>query len=221
MSDLNVQLVRECFELNLFQVLPYWQHDPPASGAWPARPSDTPLLLFVENTRPDIVRRIDFLLEPGDISGLQRAVVEVRAWHADRFYPSVIEANPVLGHVAYEETRQLAGQAFADRGFSTLLVISELPASPEPRERSIRLLRDLEIDHIVEFPTILEELLVKISAYGQYAPSATLQTLRLLKRYNLVRRLQLEFAFATEPPPSPVAPEVHARVPEGPDVAPD
>jgi len=172
-------------------------------SALPALAGDAPLLLFVENSRPEAVRPVDFLIEPGDVAGLQRAVVEVRAWHADRFYASVIEANPVLGHVAYEETRQLARQVFGGREFATVLVISELPASPDARDRALRLLRDLDIDHVIEFPTLLEEVLFKVSAYGQYAPSATLQTLRLLKRYSLIRRLQLEFAFATEPPPPP------------------
>jgi len=221
MSDFNVQLVRECFEFHLFQVLPYWQHDPPASGAWPARPSDSPLLLFVENTRPDALRRVNFLIEPGDVPGLQRAVVEVRAWHADRFYPSLVETNPVLGHVDGEETRLLAERAFGGRDFATVLVISELPASPEPRERALRLLRGLAIDHVVEFPVILEELLNKVSAYGQYSPSATLQTLRLLKRYNLIRRLQLEFAFPTEPPPPQTPLELHTDTLDSTDAARD
>lgn len=216
MSDLNVQLVREFFEVNLFQVLTYWQHDTPGIGVV-SRPSDSALQLFIENTRHDSSRGAGFLLESHDLAAVDRAVVEVRAWHADRFYASVIEANPVLGHVASDESKALAGRVLRTAEFETILVISELPASVEARERSLKLLRDLGVDHVIEFPTILEGLIDRISAYGQYAPSSTLQTLRLIKRYNLVRRQQLEFSFPMGPIPA-AAPPVSAEATTAPDI---
>lgn len=218
MSDLNVQLVHEFFEINLFQVLTYWRHDTPEFGL-ALRPSDSALQLFVENTRHDPSRRADFLLAPYDLASLDRAVIEVRAWHADRFYASVIEANPVLGHVASEESKALAERVLRTPEFETVLVISELPASMEARERSLNLLRELGVDHVIEFPTVLEGLIDRISAYGQYAPSPTLQTLRLIKRYNLVRLQQLEFAFPMGPPLASPAVVLTEAAPAGDDVS--
>ena len=213
MSDLNLQIVREFFELNLFHVLTYWQHENLP------RLSDASLLLFAEQSAPAPQRAVDFVLGPDDISSIGRAVVEVRAWHADRFYPSVIESNPVLGHVAGAETQALAQLVFNSTEFRTLLVVSALPASTGPRERSVQLLKDLDIDHVIEFPTILQQILERISAHGDYTPSQTLQTMRLLKRYNLIRRQQLEFAFPTAVPPVS-RPVVEAEVlPEEPDDA--
>ena len=209
MSDLNVQFVREFFELHLFQVLTYWQHEMPAPGL-PVLPSDSAQQLFVENTRHDPARPAEFLLDARQLAAIGRAVVEVRAWHGDRFYTSVIEGNPVLGHVASDESRALAERMLGTREFATILVISELPASVDARERSLRLLRELNVDHVMEFPAILEGLLAKVDAYAHYAPSATLQTLRLIKRYNLVRLQQLEFAFAMGPP-SVLSPVVAAE----------
>ncbi len=194
MSDMNMQLVREFFELNLFHVLTHWRHVDFPRAAEPG------YLLFVEHTNPEPGRDLDFLLRAEDVPSLYRAVVEVRAWHGDRFYPSVVENNPVLGHVAAEETRTLAQSVFGSPDFTSILIISELPTSPLPRAKSLDLLRQLGIGHVIEFPTILQDILGRLSAHGNYAPSQTLQTLRLLKRYNFIRRQQLEFAFPLEAP---------------------
>jgi len=189
-SDVNLQLVREFFELNLFHVLTHWQHE----SARP-RAVEPGLQLLVENTQaPAGASEPGFVLSPEEVPALRRAVVEVRAWHADRFYPSVIESSPVLAQFATDDALGFARQLFGPTAFTTVLVISELPASPEPRTRSIHLLQQTGIGHVLEFPVVLRGILDKVAASGLYA-SPTLQTLRLLKRYGLIRRQQLEFKF--------------------------
>lgn len=192
-----MQFVREFFELNRFHVLTHWQHDAPV-----ARGVDSTALLFAENSQPEALGPLPFLLRPAELSGLRRAVVEVRAWHGDRFYPSVVENSAVLSHVVQEETLNLARSVFGSPDFVTVLILSELPASPRHRARSLELLQGRGIGHVLEFPTILQDMLAHVSVDGNYAPSQTLQTLRLLKRYNLLRRQQLEFSF----PHGPVTP---------------
>ena len=193
MSDVNLQVVRECFELNLFRVLTNWQQ-----GGVLLQSGEQCGQLFVENTSSGSEREIPFLLHPFDLPSISRAVVEVRAWHTDRFYPSVIEANPVLSQFVSEQSLALARDVFDNQPFSTILVLSELPATPEHRSRSLNLLQETGIDHVMEFPTLLRELLSKVSANGHYPASQTLQMIRLLKRYKLVRDQQMEFAFPTE-----------------------
>ena len=197
MGDVNVQLVREFFELNRFQVLTYYPRETTGRGH-----TDHIFQLFVENTRPASGENAGFVLEEDDLPGIARAAVEVRAWHADRFYASVIESSRVLSEFIEEKSLAVAENVFGDQPFATILVLSELPASPEPRERSIQLLRDTGTTHVIEFPTILQGLLEKISAAGTYPASDTLQTLRLLKRYGLIRDQQMEFAFPIEAPPT-------------------
>jgi hypothetical protein len=192
-SDVNLQLVREFFELNLFSVLTHWQHDSDRPRA-----VESGQQLFVENTHAvSGSRPSEFVLRAQDISAIPRAVVEVRAWHADRFYRSVIESSPVLAQFVSEDALGLARHIFGTPDFVSILVISELPASPENRARSVELLQSFGIGHVLEFPAILGELLEKVTANGNYA-SVTLQLLRLLKRYHLVQRQQLEFNFLTE-----------------------
>lgn len=190
MGDVNVQLVREFFELNLFQVMTNWQQ-----SSRRLRPGENAGQLFVQNTNPGHPRELPFLLHPADLPPIDRAVVEIRAWHGDRFYPSVIEANPVLSSFVSEDSLALARDLFAGQAFRTILVLSELPASAELRARSLRLLQETGVGHVFEFPLVLRDLIDKVDEGGNYGASATLQTLRLLKRYKLVRHQQMEFAF--------------------------
>jgi hypothetical protein len=194
MTDVNVQLVREFFDLNGFHSMTYWQHDRERARA------DHGLQLFVENTAPASARDLDLVLRPGDAAFLRRAIVEVRPWHNDKLYASAIDANQVLFEVAGPESMARGEQVFGTRDFKTVLVISELPATIEARERSLDCFRQTAINHIIEFPVILHEILDTISPWVSYAPSQTLQTLRLLKRYDLIRFQQLEFAFHNEAP---------------------
>lgn len=197
MSDTNLQLVREFFELNLFRVLTNWQQD-----AWRQVSSEPRQQIFIENIAAPNGAAPEFLLHPSTVGAVERAVVEVRAWHGDRVYPSLIESNPVLYEFAQEESLAQARLVFDHRPFRTILIVSELPASSEPRMRSLQLLQDAGLGHVMEFPAILQDLIDKVSINGNYAASQTLQTLRLLKRYRLIRNQQMEFAFRPEIPVS-------------------
>jgi hypothetical protein len=206
MSDVNLQLVREFFELHLFRVLTNWHQDPER------RLRDLTSQLLVENVAPaSDPRPSEFLLTAPDLPNIERALIEIRAWHADRFYPSVIESNPVLSQFVSHDELTLATDLFHGLPFQTILVVSELPASPEPRTRAADLLRARGIDHVIEFPAVLQGLLRKLDVEGLYGGSQTLQTLRLLKRYRFIRDQQMEFGFQLEPPPAvpPVPVEVN------------
>lgn len=202
MSDINMQLVREFFELNLFYVLPHWQfevdqRDSEYMGA----------LLFVEQRTPAPPMELDCLLRAGEVRGVQRAVVEVRAWHADRLYPSVIDSNPVFTRVASAQTRALAESIFGGLDFKVVLVVSEFSSAPARRDQAVKSLHAQGIDHVIEFPTMLAETIRLVSVQGSYSPSQTLQTIRLLKRYGFIRRQQMELFFPAPTPDAPVLPK--------------
>lgn len=187
MSDLSLQLVREYFELCQFQVMTVWRPDEDAR--------DTSPLLLVQQAEPANPGSPPFLLNAEDVPQISRAVIDVRAWHADRFYPSVIENNPVLLTAALPRTQELAMRVFGDQFFRSILVISELPQNAEPRRKSLDLLSRHGLGHVMEFGSILQSLLRRISPSASYAPSSTLQTIRLLKRYGFISNQQLEFDF--------------------------
>ncbi len=197
MNDINLQLVREFFELNLFRVLTQWRQD--QIGAPRGGHS---LQLFVENTALVPEYDLGLVLRPGDLAYIHSAVVEIRAWHTDRFYSSLLQANPVVTQFAEPNARIPAREFFGTDDFKTVLVVSELPHTPEQHAQSIESLEKTNVDHVIEFSTILRELVEKVSINGAFTGSHTLQLIQLLKRYRLVRNQQMEFAFPMEDPVS-------------------
>ena len=199
MADVDLQLVREFFELNRFKVFTHWpQHD---GGA------DSNAQLYVENAAPE-AGEIDSILPPLQLMRLHRAVVEVRPWHTDRFYASLIEANPVLTQFAEPWSLAHAEEYFGTADFKRILVISELPRTPEQRDHVVRRLAQTSVDHVLEFPAILHDLTERVALSGAYTGSPTLQLLQHLKRYRLVRNQQMELTFPREPRPTAYAPRV-------------
>jgi len=207
MADVNLQLVREFFELNVFHVLTQWQQAHPRH-----HPGEPGIFLFVENTSPLEAGEPDFVLGHGDIVKIHRAIVDVRAWHGDRVYPSVIESSPILTQLATEKTTAQARAHFGNLDFTTILVVSELPTSQDLRTQTIESLQERGIGHVLEFPIILHDLLDKVSANTTYPASTTLQILRILKRYRFIRNLQMEFSFPTEAPALITVPNVDTAV---------
>ncbi|NLN93945.1 MAG: hypothetical protein GX130_11650 [Candidatus Hydrogenedens sp.] len=188
MSAVNIQLVREYFELNLFYILPHWGVE-----AAQTKDQDTvPSLLFVEQAEAPTLPPPGFLLGSGDIKNIHRAAVEVRAWHGGRLYSSAMGADSLFSRVASQQTHRLASNIFHSDSYKILLVVAELPSSASARIQSLETLQSFGIHHVIEFRTILGDLLKQISIHGNYGPSKTLQSLKLLKRYNFIRPQDLE-----------------------------
>lgn len=188
MSNVNIQLVREYFELNLFYILPHWGVEPTHTKDLDTAPS----LMFVEQAQEPTLTTPDFLLESKDIRAIHRAAVEVRAWHGGRLYSSAMGAGSLFSRVASRQTHRLAGTIFGTDQYKIVLVVAELPSSSSARTQSLETLQSFGIHHVIEFRTILGDLLKQISIHGSYGPSKTLQTLKLLKLYGFIRPQDLE-----------------------------
>jgi len=192
MGDINLQLVKEFFELNGFMILTNRKHRLQKIGAdW-----EYSIELLVANlnyVEPE--REPGFVLEPHDLKAVSRAIVDVKGWHTEVFYPSTIEQARTLFAFVTPESLQYASRVFKSEPFGKVIVLSELPANKEVLDRSIDLLRKNGIDHVIEFPTILRDLVGHVQVNNNYTESDTLQLVRLMKRYGLVKDLQLEFLF--------------------------
>jgi len=192
MGDTNLQLVKEFFELNGFMILTNRKHRLQKIGAeW-----EYSIELLVANLDwVESEKQPSFVLEPRDLKGLPRAIVDVKGWHTEVFYPSTIEQARTLFAFVTPESLQYASRVFKGEPFSKVIVLSELPSNKEVLDRSIELLRKNGIDHVIEFSTILRDLVGHVQVNNNYTESDTLQLLRLVKRYGLVKDLQLEFLF--------------------------
>lgn len=187
MTEVNLQLVREFFELNGFRVSTNFTH------------GDHGPQVLAERTGTTEPRELGTVLVPGDLVHIARAVVEVRAWHADRFYASVAESNAAFTQFAQPEALGFAHDYFGGAPFHTILVVSELPVAPDSRAAALRAIRASNVEFLIEFPAILRDLINKVSINGNYFSSHTLQVIQLLKRYRLFRNQQMELLFPREP----------------------
>lgn len=209
MTDIEYQLVREFFELNQFRVLTQWKHDVPGKSR-----GDSTIQLYVEGPHPDSEEALDINLKASDIRCIRRALVAVRAWHTEKFYASVITANPVLTQFAEEASLAQAQDAFNGHSFKTILIVSELPRTQDQYGLALEAIRDSKVDHVIEFSTLLRDIIDKTSDHGAYAPSHSLQMIQLLKRYKFIRNQQMEFPFPAEAPSTTSPPIIETDQPE-------
>ncbi len=189
MSDVNVELVRQYFELNGFLVRVNRKY------AVAKRESDEQgeIDLLVLNLNPRKIRPSrNFVLRNYHIPSLRKAAVIIKGWHSERFSPSVLNSSPELSAFTQDSTLKSAQEFFGSKSFKKILVLSRLPASAEMRKRSIGLLHKRAIDHIIEFGTVLGGIIDQVKVKKCYTESDLLQLIRLFKAYHLLREPQLK-----------------------------
>lgn len=204
MTSIDAQLAREFFELNGFRVHTVWAQHQRSDGA---------VQMYVERDEISVTSDPELILSVEDLPKLSRALVEVRPWHTERLYSSVIENNPILTQFARPENTLHAREFFNDRSFRTVLITSELPSNLEQRSRTAAAIASSPVDHVIEFATILRHLIGAVNVNSSYTASATLQLLQLLKRYRLIQHQQMEFQFPLDGPPLHVTPKVETATP--------
>ena len=180
-------IVREYFELHDFFVRQQRKHIAP-------RREDDEIDFFVHNPNgPKEAEPLPFVLASSDLSSLSRAVVVVKAWHTEVFSQAVLANAPEIFRFASPETFKRATDAFGGPGpLAKLLVIHALPAAGDARKQSVDLLRAKGIDGIIEFRTMLHDLINHIEVNRNYQKSDLLQIIRILKNYNLFASPQME-----------------------------
>ena len=200
MSDVNVQLVCEYFELHNFLVKRGHKY----TITRDKKDKEPPVDLFVHNLKyinphtkdfgvgAKPTQRCGFVLLSKELPLIQNALVQIKGWHSERFAPSVLKASSYIFNFTKQRTLRLAADFFGDADFKKILVISRLPAGKEMREKSINFLLGKGIDHVIEFATILKVLINTVKVNKNYTGSDLLQLLRLLKQYKLFKTPQLE-----------------------------
>lgn len=198
MAGFDDNLVREYFELNGFFVRQSRKYAVQSRRKRADEESD----LLVINPSPRRGAPPAFQLFGSDLAGIGRAVVAVKGWHTTRAVtPAMIRKGDLLEFVR-KEAVEAAQEAFADLGEATegapdaalakILVLPGLPTAEPQRGESIALLREHGVDHVLTFRTILDSMVQRVESNQSYAKSDTLQLLRLLRVYDMVKSSQLE-----------------------------
>ena len=141
-------------------------------------------------SRPQPVE--DLVMTGADLQCVARAVVSVRGWHTDRVSPAMLKLSPELVRFAQEPALRKVRARLGEGPLTRILCLPDLPATEAMRAKALELMREKGIDGVLLFPTMLRELIRTIETSKNYEKSDLLQTLRILKNYDLLRDEQLE-----------------------------
>lgn len=196
MSAIDEGIVREYFEQNGFLVRQVRKYQVTARR----KSGDEEIDLIVYN--PAWERgsgKPDFFLFSTELPFIQRAVVSVKPWHTNVFSPGILKSSPEIFRFLEENVLKEATRLFpanaggeADSGLTKILVLPSLPTAEPFRSQSVELLKQSGVDAIISFRAMLLDLLDKIEINQNYTKSDTLQVMRILKNYDLLKDAQLD-----------------------------
>ncbi len=188
MAGVSETIVREYFEMHDFLVRQYRKYIAPAGK------EDDDFDFLVLNPRPEPRSGdLPFVLGPAELVFIERAIVVIKAWHSEVFRPALLANTPELFRFLEKRAFQQALRSFGKQGrLLKILVIPCLPQETEARDQSIAFLKNKGIDAVISYRTMLADLVGRVSANRNYQKSDFLQTLRILKNYDLLKEPQLE-----------------------------
>ena len=170
MVDVNEEIVKKYFELKGFLVQTNVQYlkRKEETGKKSSGYSDIDLIIMNPKTG-------------------EKAVVGVSGWHTERITPSYVRD---WGHRLFGFLNKLAlekaSEVLGSEDFHKILIVSQLGVKKESRNKFLEEAHKRGIDRVVEFPTILKELVDMVKIKPSY-DSEVLQILRLLKIYGLLK----------------------------------
>ncbi len=212
MSAIDEDIVREYFEQNGFLVRQVRKYQVQARK----KTGDEEIDLLVYNPAYKRgARKPDFFLFSNELPNVHRAMVVVKGWHTDVFSPGMMKNSPEIFRFLEENVLKHATRFFpadaddadnAEGGALTkILVLPSLPTAEPFRSQSVQVLKERGVDAIISFRSMLLDLIDKIEINRNYRKSDTLQVMRILKNYDLLKEAQLDL------PTAPVAPRRSAR----------
>ncbi|MCB1120347.1 MAG: hypothetical protein KJT03_02260 [Verrucomicrobiae bacterium] len=202
MSSVDESIVREYFEQNGFLVRQLRKYQ--VQSRKKTADEEVDLLVFNPSFQPGS-RKADFMLFSSELKYIHKAVVVVKGWHTLRFTPSMLKSSPDIFRFLEKTVVKKVSDLFYDPkkkdnyqqegiedDLMKILVLPGLPTENPYREQSIQLLREKGVDGIISFRSMLLDILAKIEVNRNYQKSEILQTLRILKNYELLGNPQME-----------------------------
>lgn len=194
MSAIDEGIVREYFEQNGFLVRQVRKYQVTARK----KSGDEEIDLIVYNPAWERdSRKPDFFLFSTELPFIHRAVISVKPWHTNVFSPAILKSSPEIfrfleENVLREATRLFAASGPEETDLTKILVLPSLPTAEPFRSQSVELLKSSGVDAIISFRAMLLDLLDKVEINQNYTKSDTLQVMRILKNYDLLKDAQLD-----------------------------
>lgn len=194
MSAIDEGIVREYFEQSGFLVRQLRKYQVTARRK--SGDEEIDLLVFNPAWQRD-ARKPDFFLFASELPFVHRAVVAVKGWHTGVFTPQMLRSSPEIfrfleENVLKEATRFFPAASDETEDLVKILVLPSLPTAEPFRSQSVQLLKERGVDAIISFRAMLLDLLEKIEVNQNYTKSDTLQVMRILKNYDLLKETQLD-----------------------------
>jgi hypothetical protein len=197
MSAIDEGIVREYFEQNGFLVRQARKYQVAARRKLAEEEID---LLVYNPAWQRGARKPDFFLFSNELPFVHRAIVAVKGWHTGVFTPTMLRSSPEIFGFLEENVLKNASRIFpADEAtddpagaLTKILVLPSLPTAEPFRSQSVALLKERGVDSIISFRAMLLDLLEKIEVNQNYTKSDTLQVMRILKNYDLLKDAQLD-----------------------------
>jgi hypothetical protein len=195
MSAIDEGIVREFFEQNGFFVRQVRKYQVQARR----KTGDEEVDLLVHNPAwRKASRQPNFFLFSPELQFVHQAIVAVKPWHTDVFTPAMLKSSPeIFGFLEQNVLKQAARLFPPDSGeiggdVAKILVLPALPTAEPFRTQSVEMLKERGVDGIISFRAMLLDLIEKIEANRNYGKSDTLQVIRILKIYDLLKDAQLD-----------------------------
>src|SRR3954470_20813166 len=206
MSAIDEGIVREYFEQNGFLVRQARKYQ--VQGRRKLDDEDIDLVVYNPAWQRGS-RKPDFFLFSNELPYVHKAIVAVKGWHSGVFTPTMLKSSPEIFRFLEENVLKEASRLFPPEagdepgGAPTkILVLPSLPIAEPFRSQSVELLKARGIDAIISFRAMLLDLLEKVEINQNYSKSDTLQVMRILKNYDLLKDAQLDLL----PDRAPAAP---------------
>lgn len=196
MSAIDEGIVREYFEQNGFLVRQPRKYQ--VSARRKTGNEEVDLMVF-NPTWQRGARKPGFFLFSSELPFVRQGVVAVKGWHTGVFTPTMLRSSPeIFGfleeNVLKDVSRLFPSVAAEDTagGFTKILVLPSLPTAEPFRTQSVELLKERGVDAIISFRAMLLDLLENVEVNQNYTKSDTLQVMRILKNYDLLKDTQLD-----------------------------
>lgn len=197
MSAIDEGIVREYFEQNGFLVRQVRKYQVQARR----KTGDEEVDLVVYNPAyKRNSRRPDFFLFASELAYVHRAIVVVKGWHTGKFTPNMLKSSPEIfrfleENVLKEVTRFFPVDAEEPGNapdVTKILVLPSLPTAEPFRSQSVAMLKEHGIDAIISFRSMLLDIIERVEINKSYGKSDTLQVIRILKNYDLLKDAQMD-----------------------------
>jgi len=197
MSAIDEGIVREYFEQNGFLVRQVRKYQVQARK----KTGDEEIDLLVYNPSWQRgSRKPDFFLFSNELQLVHRAMIAVKGWHTGVFTPNMLKSSPEIFRFLEDNVMKEATRFFpaasedeeSDDPLTKILVLPSLPTQEPFRSQSIEMLKERGVDAIISFRSMLLDLIDKTEINRNYGKSDTLQVIRILKNYDLLKDAQMD-----------------------------